>query len=77
MTLCVISFLVHIMETQCIILYILHGHVCVMQSVFVSYSTAPYATLLDHVRDMFLAPQIEYSAFLPVSTKLIFLACIR
>ena len=25
----------------------------------------------------FLAPQIEYSAFLLVSTKLIFLACIR
>ena len=25
----------------------------------------------------YFAPQIEYSAFLPVSTKLIFLACIR
>ena len=41
-------------------------------------STVEEATqIIVKERKLFLAPQIEYSAFLPVSTNLIFLAFIR
>ena len=41
------------------------------------YNEYPSYMLLAEIRQTILALQIEYSAFLHVSTKLIFLACIR